>query len=69
MSEMSLHAWDVTPKQAMAVQEKLRQRLVLAWDGRAIATVCGVDVSVKDNRSRAAIVALGYPDLEPIRFS
>ena len=64
---MPLHAWDLAPRQAMAIQSDLRERLVLAWDGRKTATVGGVDVSVKEGRSRAAIVVLSYPDLEPLQ--
>jgi deoxyribonuclease V len=64
MSEMPLHTWDLAPGQAMALQGELRERLVLAWDGRAIATVGGVDVHVKEGRSRAAIVVLSYPELD-----
>jgi deoxyribonuclease V len=48
------------------VQAELRDRLVLAWDGRAVATVGGVDVSVREGRARAAIVVLGYPGLTPL---
>jgi deoxyribonuclease V len=50
----------------MALQAELHERLVLSWDGRQVATVGGVDVSVKDKRSRAAIVVLSYPDLRPL---
>jgi deoxyribonuclease V len=64
MSEVPLHTWDLAPRQAMAVQAELRGRLVLAWDGREIATVGGVDVSVKEGRSRAAIVVLSCPGLK-----
>jgi deoxyribonuclease V len=65
MLEKPLHPWDLTPGQAMALQAELLERLVLAWDGREIDTVGGVDVSIKGGRSRAAIVVLSYPDLEP----
>jgi deoxyribonuclease V len=66
MREAGLHAWDLTPGQAIEAQSRLRERLVLAWDGREVATVGGVDVSVKEDRSCAAIVVLGYPDLLPL---
>jgi deoxyribonuclease V len=48
------------------VQNELRQRLVLAWDGRPVATVGGVDVSLPADRARAAIVVLSYPALQPL---
>jgi deoxyribonuclease V len=61
-----LHPWTLKPQQAIAVQAKLRDRLVLSWDGRQIATIGGVDVSVKGGQTRAAIVVLRYPDLMPL---
>jgi deoxyribonuclease V len=66
MSETPLHTWDLEPRQVMALQAELRERLVLKWDGRDIVTVGGVDVSVKGGRARSAIVTLGYPVLEPL---
>jgi len=50
----------------MAVQRELRERLVLAWDGREVTTVGGVDVSVQERRARAAIVVLQFPELAPL---
>jgi deoxyribonuclease V len=61
-----LHPWDLEPGQAIKVQAKLQERLVLAWDGREITTVGGVDVSVKGNLARAAIVVLRYPQITPL---
>ena len=48
------------------MQAELRDRLVLAWDGREVATVGGVDVSIQGGQARAAIVVLCYPDLVPL---
>jgi len=61
-----LHSWDLSPKEAIRVQRELSPRLVLSWDDRKVASVAGVDVSVKAGRARAAIVVLRYPDLDPI---
>jgi deoxyribonuclease V len=66
MNTPNLHRWDLSPEEAVKVQAGLRQRLVLAWDGRTIRTVGGVDVSLKEESARAAIVVLSYPDLAPI---
>jgi len=60
-----LHAWDLEPAQAVEVQLALRERLILAWDQREVHTVGGVDLHVLGNRARAAIVVLGFPDLNP----
>jgi deoxyribonuclease V len=61
-----LHHWNLTPAEATRVQRELRERLVLRWDGRPIASVGGVDVSIKPEFAQAAIVVLRYPDLTPI---
>ena len=60
-----LHNWNLTPEEAVRVQAELRQRLILRWDGRPVATIGGVDVSIQTEAARAAIVVLRYPDLTP----
>jgi deoxyribonuclease V len=61
-----LHNWDLTPEEAARVQTDLRQRLVLNWDNRPVATIGGVDISIKTETARAAIVVLTYPEPKPI---
>jgi deoxyribonuclease V len=65
MNVHALHDWDVTPQAAIAIQQELAGQVIhdqpLAVE--SISTVAGVDVSVKDNISRAAVVVLRYPDL------
>jgi deoxyribonuclease V len=61
-----LHNWNLTPEEAVHVQTDLRSRLILAWDNRPVATIAGVDVSVKTETARAAIVVLRYPELTPL---
>ena len=61
-----LHSWDLTPEEAASVQRELRQLLVLAWDDRPVNTIAGVDVSIKTDMARAAIVVLSYPKLTPL---
>lgn len=66
MSESNLHSWTLDPEEAVRVQAELRDRLVLAWDGREIGTVGGVDIGLKQDKARAAVVVLYYPDLTPV---
>lgn len=66
MKAAPLHSWSLTPKEAARIQETLAERVDLAWDGRTVSTVAGIDVSVKDGVSRAAIVVLSLPDLAPL---
>ncbi|HSA99561.1 MAG TPA: deoxyribonuclease V [Anaerolineales bacterium] len=60
-----LHNWNLTPEEAAHVQTDLRDRLILTWDERPVTTIAGVDVSVKTETARAAIVVLRYPELTP----
>ena len=61
-----LHDWNLTPQEAVRIQTEVRDRLVLRWDDRPVITIGGVDVSIKDEHTRAAIVVQRYPDLTPI---
>ncbi len=63
-----LHAWDVTPKEAVAIQRRIAPlvRSDVPVDFGACRLVAGVDVSVKNRISRAAVVVLTWPDLAPV---
>lgn len=61
-----LHSWTIDPQEAVKLQDDLRGRLVLAWDGREVRSVGGVDIGLNGDRARAAIVVLRYPDLSPL---
>lgn len=62
----SLHSWDLYPEEAIRVQLELRERLILNWYQRPIKTIGGVDISIKTDTARAAIVVISYPDLTPL---
>jgi deoxyribonuclease V len=66
MKENNLHSWDIDPAEAARIQAGLRERLVLAWDGRAVNFVGGVDIGLGPDVARAAVVVLRYPDLTPL---
>ncbi len=61
-----LHAWDVNPQEAITIQNNLAAQLVdnTPLDIASIRFVAGVDVSVKNSVSKAAVVILTYPELE-----
>ncbi len=63
-----LHDWDVNPTEAVQIQKDLADQLISdrPLDTDQVHTVAGVDVSVKDEVSRAAVVVMTYPELEPI---
>ena len=64
-----LHDWDVTPKEAVTIQQDFAGRLRdEPLDMDTITHVAGVDVSVKNGISQAAVVILTYPDLAVVEI-
>ena len=62
------HSWSVTPEEAVALQKELRGQIVSdrSLDLDSIGLVAGVDVSVKNDRSQAAVVVATYPDFRVV---
>lgn len=66
MEIRQLHAWDVSPEQAIAIQERLRHEVILQDQPGTLRLVAGVDAGFEDGGSvtRAAVVVLSFPNLE-----
>jgi len=62
------HRWDLAPREAMALQEKLRIRVEHADRLGSVRSVCGIDVGFEAGGAitRAAVVVLSFPALVPI---
>lgn len=62
------HRWDLTPKEAIALQTELRSEVVAdrPFDLGGLRLVAGVDVSVKGGVSQAAVVVAIFPELRPV---
>lgn len=62
------HRWDVSPADAVALQHQLVTEII--YDQplplSELRYVAGVDVSVKENESQAAVVVLSYPELQVV---
>ena len=60
------HPWDVTPKEAIAIQQRLRALVVTTDAFCPPHLVAGVDVGFEDNNriTRAAVAVLDFPSLE-----
>lgn len=60
------HSWNVTPAEAIALQQALRGRVILADRLGAVRRVAGVDVGFEADGTvtRAAVAVLAYPGLE-----
>ncbi|MBL7183602.1 MAG: deoxyribonuclease V [Anaerolineae bacterium] len=63
------HRWDVSPSRAKEIQQGLRSRVSTERAFSQVNTVAGVDVSIKGEVARAAIVVLSYPELTPVDYS
>lgn len=63
-----LHRWDVSPDEAVRLQNELAAQVSTSQPLplRSIRLVAGVDVSVRNEVSRAAVVVLRYPELDVI---
>jgi deoxyribonuclease V len=61
-----LHPWDVTPREAMEIQEALRPRVQITRLCAPLQAVAGVDVafSRRSDTAWAGVVVLRYPDLK-----
>lgn len=68
MEIRQLHAWDVTPEQAIAIQERLRQEVILQDQLGTLQHVAGVDVGFEANGTitRAAVVVLSFPNMDTV---
>jgi deoxyribonuclease V len=67
MSDLD-HRWDLTPREAIALQKQLAPRVVRSDGFRPVETVAGVDVGIvsRNTTTRAAVAVLSFPELEPI---
>lgn len=59
------HPWDVTPREAINIQQQLRGYVIQSDQFGTISTVAGVDVGFEEGGrvTRAAVVLLHYPTL------
>lgn len=68
MDIKELHPWNVSPREAVAIQKQLQPQLTLKNRLKFIRYVAGADVSFSliDDRLWAGVVVLDYPGLEPV---
>lgn len=63
------HPWDVSPTEAVALQRDLAEHVRFEALPVEVETVCGVDVSVRDDRVRTALVVMSLPGLEIVEHA
>jgi len=66
MQISALHRWTQDPDEAVCLQESLRSRVVLSWDGRPVNSLAGVDVSYSSTLLWAAIAIFSFPELKAL---
>jgi deoxyribonuclease V len=68
MSQRSLHDWDLTPSEAIEVQQRLRKMVRIEPLTREVHTIAGADISFNkfSETVYAGIVVLSLPDLQVI---
>lgn len=59
-----MHRWDVTPREALRIQEELRERVLLQNRFKKIGTVAGADVSFFEDEVAAVVAVFDYETLE-----
>jgi deoxyribonuclease V len=67
----SLHPWQVSAQEAIAIQESLRHQVIREDRFAPVQTVAGVDVGFEEDGSvtRAAVVVLRFPGMELVETS
>jgi deoxyribonuclease V len=62
------HQWNVTPQEAVRIQEQLRGKILSSGRVHRPKLVAGADAAfdLESDRVFAAVVVLSFPDLEPV---
>lgn len=65
---MLSHNWNLTPSEAIALQNRLRDQVIHRDDFDTPRRIAGVDVGLESQGrvTRAAVVVLSFPDLRPL---
>jgi deoxyribonuclease V len=63
------HRWDLSPKEAFAVQRNLALQVERQPRLGPVRHVAGIDVSVREDVARAAVVVLDFEGLAPVGYA
>ncbi len=68
MRVMDLHPWDISPREAIEIQRRLRSRLVLEDDFISIRLIAGCDISLDPahGMSYGGVIVYSFPDLREV---
>jgi deoxyribonuclease V len=65
-----IHPWDVSPQEAMRIQNRLKGQVIARdeFDPGSIRTIAGVDIGFRKDTAKAAIVVLEFPAMEVLDY-
>jgi deoxyribonuclease V len=63
------HSWDLSPQEAFELQSELAMQVKRQLNLGPVHHVAGVDVSVRDDVARAAVVVLDWEGLKPVDYA
>lgn len=71
MKIVQRHPWDISPSEAIAIQQQLRGEVVREDRLGPVRHVAGVDVGFEEDGAltRAAVAVLGFPSLELVDYA
>lgn len=66
MKPVFSHSWDLSPQEAIKLQEELKEKIILKKGFSKIKRIAGADISFskKSNRAYAAVIVFSFPELK-----
>ncbi|MBU4128486.1 deoxyribonuclease V [bacterium] len=66
MKQVFSHPWNVSPREAIKLQEELKEKIILKKGFSEIKRIAGADISFskKSNRAYSAVIIFSFPELE-----
>lgn len=66
MEKELFHRWDISPAEAIEIQNRLGRKLVIQRNITKIESVAGADVAFRGKMAYGAVAVLSYPELETV---
>jgi deoxyribonuclease V len=68
MNFRSLHPWELTPKQAIALQQQLARKVITENQLDSVRYVAGADIAMEKNSNKgyAGVLVMTYPELHVV---
>lgn len=63
MKVLPLHSWNISPAEAIKIQKKISDKVLIKDTFGQINHIAGADIGYKEGKARAAVVVVDYPQL------